>query len=209
MSSMQVITTVVTPATSYDLTILEYVLDDLGQDAASNAAMIGRWITQASKAAANYCNRVFVVETVKDEFWLSGRCSPLLQLSRYPVKAGTTPTVTEDGTTLTVTTDFRIDYDSGQLLRMDGGGLTTHWSACAIVVNYQSGFATIPEDLADAVLRMVRARWSARARDPNMRQESIPGLRDVTYWVPDQGDTGNMTPDVVDILDNYRRPMVF
>src|SRR6185369_4866761 len=65
----QIITTVVTPATSYDLTTLEEVMDELDLPEVENSTLFGRWITQASKTAAAYCNRVFVVETVKDEFW--------------------------------------------------------------------------------------------------------------------------------------------
>ena len=202
------ITTVITPATNFDLTTVEYVIDDIGEDEAIDETMIGRWITQASKAAANYCNRVFPIETVKDEFWLNGECLPVLQLSRYPIKAGTTPTIIEDGgAALALTTDFRVDYDAGQLLRMNGNGYTRRWTACAISVQHQAGYESIPEDLADAVLRMVRARWNARGRDPNLRQESIPGLRDATYWIPD-GDIGNMTPDVREILDKYHSPLV-
>lgn len=204
---MQIVTTVVTPATSYDLTSVEFALDDLGLDEAENNAMLKRWITQASKAASTYCNRIFQVETVKDEYWLD-QCLPLLQLSRFPIKPASTMTVIEDATTLTVTTDYRINYDTGQLLRMDGSGYHMDWVGCLVSVQYQAGYVTIPEDVADAVLRMVRARWHARKRDPNMRQESIPGLRDVTYWVPGPGENGNMTPDVIDILDNYRSPSV-
>src|ERR1043165_7073090 len=214
---MQVITTVITPATDFDLTTVEYVLDDLDEDDSSSETLIKRWITQASKAAARYCKRVFVVETVKDEFWtrrgdywtrMQTRCDSILQLSRWPIKAGTTPTVVEDGVTLTATTDFRINFDTGQLLRMDGSGNAIEWRGRVIAVTYDAGYETIPEDLADAVLRLVRARWFARGRDPNLRQESIPDLGERQLWVPDQSDIADMPLDVSDLLDRFRNPFV-
>jgi hypothetical protein len=92
--------------------------------------------------------------------------------------------------------------------RIDGGGYPRNWPAVAIAVQYKGGYDQIPADIQDAALRMVRARWLGRNRDPLLRQESIPGVRDVTYWVPAGDSNANMPPDVADILDNHRAPVV-
>ncbi len=104
-------------------------------------------------------------------------------------------------------TDFRIDYTNGQLMRLDTNGYPRHWPVYPIAVVYVGGFATIPSDVADAVIRMVRGRWNARGRDPMTRQISIPGVIEQQFWVPTGSEGGNLSPDVSDILDNYRVPL--
>jgi hypothetical protein len=210
----RILTTVITPALSYDLTTLAVVKDELRVTDAASDTFISRQIAWASAAATSYCDRVFQVETIKDEFWaprdfypglLDGR-PDILQLTRWP--AVTITNVTEDGVALVVTTDYRIDLEHGQLLRVDANAYPRPWPAVAIAVQYTAGYATIPVDVADAVVRMVKTRWFARERDPMLRGESIPGVRDVQYWVPTGDDAGSMSPDVVDLLDGYRVPVI-
>lgn len=76
--------TVVTPAQSYDLTVLATVKAELGITDRSEDENLTRWIKQASDVIAKYCNRVFAQETVSETFRLATRESNLL-LSRYPV----------------------------------------------------------------------------------------------------------------------------
>lgn len=212
----QIITTVVTPATSYDLTTLEEVMDELDLPEVENSTLLGRWITQASKTAAAYCNRVFVLETVKDEFWpqrdpwpwvIPGGLRPL-QLTRWPITS--VASVIEDGTTLTVNTDFRIDTDKGQLIRLDSNGYPTRWPALAIAVQYAAGYATIPAPVVDAVIRMIVGRWYRKGRDPGIKSESADGTWSASYWFtagPDSS-TGHLTSDVEGLLDAYRVPVM-
>ncbi len=207
------ITSVVTPAVSYDLVDLATVTQELGTPPGDDT-IIARLISRASASIAQYCNRVLVAEIVKDEFWpqrdpsprsIPGGVAPL-QLTRWPVIE--INSVTENGNALIDGTDFRADKSRGQLTRLDGSGYPRSWPALAIAAQYKGGYDDIPADIQDAALRMVRARWLGRNRDPLLRQESIPGVRDVTYWVPSGDSNGNMPPDVADILDNYRAPVI-
>jgi hypothetical protein len=91
----------------YDLVALSSVKADLGiTDPAFDTLFYG-WISQASAAASNFCNRVFPVETVQDQIFpprdyfpaptVIGGVKPL-QLTRWPITstvstAGTRPPV--------------------------------------------------------------------------------------------------------------------
>jgi hypothetical protein len=211
--SPQTITTIITLAASYDLVDIDVVAEELGTTV-GDEPVIRRLISRASAAIAQYCNRVFVAEVVKDDIWpqrdpypwqIPGGVAPL-QLTRWPIVQ--VSSVAENGIALIDGTDFRIDRAKGQLTRLDGSGYPRKWPAFTIAVQYKGGYEAIPADIQDAALRMVRARWLGRHRDPMLRQESIPGVRDVTYWIAAGDSSGNMPPDVTDILDNYRAPIV-
>src|ERR1700730_1886189 len=109
---IKVITTVVAPATSYDLTTLDAVRDELSIKTNASNDVLKRYITSASLAASQYCNRKFQLETIKDEFWpdretyqyqLPGGVD-ILQLSRWPVVSPIT-SVTENSIALVENTD--------------------------------------------------------------------------------------------------------
>jgi hypothetical protein len=221
------VTTVVTAATAafqgqqpYDLVGLRAIKAELEYAESDKDDLLKRWITQASAAAARFCNRVFPIETVQDQIFpprdyfpvpvVIGGVTPL-QLSRWPVSAS--PTVTENGKTLVEDTDFIVKYDVGQLLRLDVNGWPKRWPALPTVVQYPAGYQlTDPEfgDVADAVVRMVKARFFAQLRDPALRSENITGAYEATYWFASGPGTaiGNLTPDVQALLEKYRVPVV-
>ena len=209
----RVITTVVTPATDIDLVELDDVKDDLQISGTADDTYLERLITRASAAAANYCNRVFAVETVSDQFLAPGDPSggmvsrPLerLQLTRFPIVAVTS--VVLRGIALVAGTDFLVDQPLGQLVRLDAGIRQIGWPPSGIVVTYSAGYADAPPDVQDAVTRLIKGRLAARTRDPLLRSENIPGLASNTYWIGASPDTGNLPPDVADALDNYRIPV--
>lgn len=208
------IRTVVTAATDTSLVSLEVVKDELGQTSTANDGRLNRYIAEASRAAQEYVNRVFAVETIKDEFWpqrdpypslMPGGVEPL-QLSTWPIV--TVNEVTENGVTLVENTDFRVNVADGQLIRLGGDGYPKRWTAYAIAATYSAGFATIPPDVSGKIARMVVQRFLARGRDPAMMSEDIPGVRSIRLWVPTGSDAGNMPPEVTDVLENYRVPLV-
>ena len=91
-------------AGAYDLTDLATAKDELGIPTldSSRDPFLTRGISQISSAIATYCNRVFQVETVKDEAYpdrdaypwqVPGGVAPL-QLSRWPVLSTVTALVT-------------------------------------------------------------------------------------------------------------------
>lgn len=149
-------TRVLSSAASYNLTLLATVKDELSLKSAdtSNDVWITRAIGQASTAVMNYTNRVFAPEMVQDYLTIERSRSQvpggqwLLQLSRWPVLAiaslvqassmlGTTTTLVEG-------TDFRVDYDTGELYRTDSStGMDTAWEALPVTVKYVAGFGAI------------------------------------------------------------------
>ena len=106
--TVEIISTTLVAASSYDLTDLTTAKDELSiaTGETGNDAFIGRAISQASAACGNYCNRTFQLETVQDlvipdrdafVYQVPGGLN-VLQLSRYPV-IGTTVTLTTSGAT--------------------------------------------------------------------------------------------------------------
>lgn len=206
------ITTVLAAVKSRDLIGLDDVKTALGLADGSADVFLTKQITFASAAIAQHCNRVFQVEQVKDEFW-PARDAHLqviegvapLQLSRWPVQEITE--VLEFGSVLTDGTDYRIDAEDGQLHRLDGISYPRRWLPEAISVTYSAGFDPIPPDVQDAAIRLVSARYHERGRDPYLRRKAVPGVSDKEWWIPN-GPNGNLTPDIADILDNYRVPVI-
>lgn len=202
---MRSILTVVAAADSYDLTTLANVKAELNITDSSSDAVLRRYISGASLAAAKYCNRVFVVESLSEQF-LDDR-QPFehyrgpLQLARWPITD--LATVTEAGSLLDEDDDYLVDPSKGQITRISGNAVSS-WCRFGITVAYSAGYAVIPSDLEDAVIRMVTKRWSAKARDATLKQREIPGVLSESYWIATGEDAGNLTPDIADILNNYR-----
>lgn len=210
--SLQIITTVLTAAKSYELTDLATVKDELELTDGKADGRLRRYLAEASAAAAQYCNRRFQLETVQDEIYPQRDPGPrivagsfeALQLSRWPVVA--IAALTENGNALVEGIDFKRDGDSGALIRIDVGGNRCLWNALPKVAQYQAGYAAIPPDVEGAVIRMVVRRYLA-PKDPNLMQQSIPGVIDQRWWIASGSDGGNMSPDITDLLDNYRVPV--
>lgn len=207
------VTTALTAAEN-SIVSLSDVKDELGITSGDQDALLTRYIKAATTAAEQYCNRIFSAISVKDEFWPEREDhayqvipkTPQLVVSQWPIIA--VESVTENGTALVDGENYRVDYASGRLIRLNQQPYPTYWNAWPIVATYTGGFATIPADVQDAVIRLVKARYMSRDRDPFLKSENIPGVRDASFWVPTGSDAGNMPPAVADILDNYRQPVV-
>lgn len=209
---MNSILTVTTAASSYDLTTLANVKAELNITDGASDAVLQRYISGASRAAMQYCNRVFAVEAVSEQF-LAGHAGRLmrggvnpLQLARWPLV--TVASVTENAVLLVLATDYLVDPATGQLTRVDSSSYPQRWQPLPLTVAYSAGYATIPPDLEDAVIRMVTKRWRAKGRDATLKQRSVPGVLEEAYWIATGPDAGNLTPDIEDILSNYRVPLV-
>jgi len=323
-----IVTTVTAPAANADLVDLQTVKRELDITDNSGDDVLGRWISASSGAAARYCNRVFVVETLFDQVYpwhdqvnysvLRGERLDPLQLTRWPIAsppcvaglaapmppllasvaggalaaaryfvqisyltaAGETAASTEVsfsvaansllqvpsppsssfatgwnvyvsttsgaatlqnaspiaiGTSWTEPTsglitgnampgfvavvenavplaegvDFLVQYDVGQLVRLDSRLCPRRWPSFSVTASYQAGYATIPLDVVEAVVLLVKHRWFARKRDPYLRQENIPGVIEQSWWIAQgPGSNGNLSPDVEAILEKYRIPVV-
>ncbi|HEY2178103.1 MAG TPA: hypothetical protein VGH15_05925 [Caulobacteraceae bacterium] len=149
---IEVVTTVLAAAKTYDLTDLATVHDELSIPASktSDDTWLGRAIGQVSRLVMSATNRVFAPELVQDLFDLPrGRYqvpsnSQRLQLARWPiiVVASVVQTSAEGVTsTLVEGTDFRVDYAVGQLLRLDATtDIPTPWEPLPLTVAYVAGY---------------------------------------------------------------------
>jgi hypothetical protein len=220
-----ILTTVLDAAPTYNLTTLANVTDDWGISDATATNFLQRAVTRCSRAASNFCNRVFALETLQDEIGLPHDGWPrtvrretfALLLSRWPVVS--IASVVVDGTTLAEGVDFLIDSTAGQLIRLDIWGNPKDWTGILTTVVYSAGYwlpgmtgtaptgaLTLPEDIEDAVSRMVYTRYAERQRDPLIKSEYVDGVGRLEYILP--SSDGNLSPDVADILDNYRVPVI-
>lgn len=207
---------VVTAAPSYDLTTAAIVKSLLGITDTSADALLAVLIPQCSAAVANYCNRVFARETVKDIIridtdafpWMLPGGVARLQLSRFPIVsvASVVVGVGSPASPLTVDVDYEVIGSAGQLLRLGQGGNVSQWSTGKITVLYDAGYTIIPADIQDATARLVVGRYYEKQRDPYLKVEDITDVSHREWWIPDR-DVGNFPPEVADLLDNYRVPV--
>jgi hypothetical protein len=101
-----------------------------------------------------------------------------------------------------------LSESAGQLTRLDTNGWPKKWPALPITVQYSAGYTTLPADVVDAAILLVKHRWFSRGRDPYLRQENIPGVYEASYWIAQgPGTNGNLPPDVEDKLEKYRVPV--
>jgi hypothetical protein len=205
---MQSIVNVVTPASSYDLTDLATVKAELKITDGTQDTQLSAWITQASGEIASYCNRKFLKETIKQTFrvlfvrGLQRERFEQIVLARSPVSA--ISSVVMDSNTLD-TTDYEYD-DEGILYRVDSGH-NVRWFFERLEVTFDAGydFAKLPAPLGRACISLVTMLRSNSARDPLVKQESVPGVGEVQYWVGGiPGTVGNLPPDIQAMLDPYR-----
>ncbi len=214
------ITTVLTAAKSYLMTELETVKEELELTDGKSDARLRRYIAEVSSAAAQYCNRRgFQVETIQDEIfpqadphpWQLSGSFETLQLSSWPIVA--IVAVTENGNALVQDIDFKVDAACGALMRLDMAGNRCLWNALPKVVQFtagfagQAGFGGIPPEVEGAAIRMVTRRYTA-PKDPNLMQQTVPGVIEQRWWIASGNESGNMSPDITDVLDNYRVPVV-
>ncbi len=114
--------------------------------------------------------------------------------------------------------DFLSDYNSEGNPEFSKGWLTRlfqidqmprRWNALPIWIEYQAGYEEIPDDLSDAAMQLIKARWFARTRDPGLRSENISGGYEAQYWFGSgPGSEGDLPPNIMAMLDRYRVPVI-
>ena len=204
--------TIITPATSRDLTVLDTVKNRLGITDTAHDATLSALISAYSGVAEDYCNRVFAQETVEETLRLPRNPGPGLRrgryeivLTRYPATAIVSAT---DGDTTLDATGYELDQDAGVLYRLDGDDNQLRWTGPKIVVRYTAGYAlldSLPYGIEEGVIELVKAAYLARDRDPLLRSAGDGGLGSRTYWVGAVPGSGPLPPNVTALFDPHRR----
>jgi hypothetical protein len=186
------ITRVVTPATSLALVSVDQAKAALGIDVGdtSQDAALSAQIDSVSMAINNFCDRIFAVQTYRDQLRnICGWYGEPLVVRQYPIAVddGGVPLVAveEDNAALDATL-LEVFPEQGALYRLDATLVPSSWGSALVVVDYTAGFDAVPADVQAACLEWLTLRWHAVGRDPALRSETIPDLITQVY----AGDAG-------------------
>lgn len=226
-------TTIITPPAVTDLALAETVLMDWGIDGA-NEPFISRAITRCSGAAEDYCNRRFGIAKYQFDVRLErgyrdghltlGANNPIM-VHVWPIASVVSITETDENgtaTSLVENTDYEVDNHSGQIYRLDSSQRQRDWwPTMRVKIVCWSGYilpgdktvytgaSNLPSQIEDAVGRMAATRYFESNRNPFVKSESVVGVGTIDYRDSGSGpDSGNLSPDVLDILTNFRMPVV-
>lgn len=222
--------TVCGSATDDRLTTLANAKELLQLTDSADEQFLDRLIVRASRRIRNYCGREFSLQTYQDILPSYGRVYlqlpeyPITQVLRV-FDGSDTGTDTELSAT-----EYRVDKAEGRLYREAGwawtaqvqeGALTTFpppdSEARRWLVEWSAGYtgpdgttstghgasstgSTLPADLEDACLELVKASYKARSRPGDVQSESV-GDVSVTYKA---GGTRVLPETVEDLLAAYR-----
>lgn len=211
MSASPYRTVVVTPGATIDLTVLATVKDELGITNTTNDGWLQTKITQSSNAIATSCNRLLHQETVADYFslnWQTCRNNGALVLSRTPVAS--IVSLVEGNATIDVS-NYEYDAETGMVWRNLNNVRGGYWFGGQIVVTYIGGYellGTLPYDLEQACILLVKGSWFSKTRDPLIKSVSIPDVASYDYWVGGAGggQRAAFPPEVENLVAPYRRP---
>jgi hypothetical protein len=207
-----VISRVITPATSLALMTLDQAKAALGIDPAdtSQDVAIQQEIDAVSAAINNYCDRVFVRQTYRDQ--IRAICSWLptgqpIETQQWPIPLDDTGApvlaVTEDTVPLDPTL-WEAEVGTGSIYRLDTTAMIYAWSAQVILLDYDAGYDVIPPDVQGAALEYLTSRWASRGRDPALRRENIPDVIQQDWYT--DATTPSMSSTVRDWLAPYVKP---
>lgn len=198
-------TTVTTPASTYDLTVLATVRGELGLTDHTEDENLALWIKQASGVISKYCNRVFAQETLSDTFRLKWReREESLVLSRFPVSS--IAEVLENDATLDQDSDYELSPLSGALTRLRSDR-PWHWYYGKVVVTYTAGYKTVsdlPFEIQRAAGLLVKSYREMVHREAFLRSEDVAGIGSKSYQDIPMGF--DFPPEVLSLLENSRKP---
>ena len=161
----------------------------------TDTTLIEQLIDFVSANAVRYCGLArpvsgtnvptFGSETVRATFMqsLEWRGTRLILPWRTPITS--ISSVTEDGITLTVNTDYKLV--EGNMLERFLNDAPTYWSTAKVIVNYVAGWSLpdgVPAEIEGAVIEQVKYQYLSRDRDQSLRSENVPDVYAATYSVP-------------------------
>jgi hypothetical protein len=183
--SLLFITTAATDRALLTVAEARSAIGNTSADVTALIAQVSSSIARACKVRAAGASPVTLrLEVLQETFRLKSAQDCLI-LSRRPVTAIATVTENDE---LVDDDDYELDASSGILRRLsDDNG--TCWPCGKIIIAYRAGWATVPDDLKLMAMKLAAVLYSEGQRvDPNLKSESIPGVRDVEYWVAPSGD---------------------
>src|ERR1700751_1201576 len=161
-----VTTTVTTPAETRDLVVLADVREQLQVKPTDTSfdTWLAKVITRASRQAERYCNRIFALQSYHDYFTaVSGAPGSPLMSGQAPI--GTVAGITVDAATDPLDPSTFLPDADPRLLYWIGD--PSGWTATpSITIDYQAGFAEIPDDVQQAVIELCVLEFRGRGRDP-------------------------------------------
>ena len=184
-----------------DLTTIDAVKEYLGIDAGSSAddALLTRLVTAASAFVTQATNRVFTSTTFTETQSGTGYLTTIIP-KQWPVTSVTSVTV--DGTAIparaTVTGDGWVLADD--VIRLVG--YTTTPGVSNIVIVYTAGLASVPTDIAQAVIELAAYRYKVKDRI-SIASKNLPA-GEVISFVGYSASTASVDA----VIDAYRRPGV-
>jgi hypothetical protein len=222
---MRSITTVVTKASSRDLTTLATAKEELGITGSSYDARLKRWIREESASVERFCGRRLVNETLQQTFTgneVGFRTDVVLAL--YPVSE--VISVTWNNEVLTPD-QWQLDGEAGLLRRYSqvddcwvpwfGGNPDVYWYMGypypnTIIVQYTGGYTLgqdLPPDLEAAVLiQLGHRKATTGSRDQTIRTETVVNVMSTTYFDPAAGENAAIVPAAAARLEPYREQRI-
>lgn len=201
--------TVTTPRADLKLVSLADFKAEMGITATTDDVFLGSLLDRVSQIVEAHCDRVFAVETVRED--LRDSCALLyLPLTRYPVISITSVSVDGDALVGTITDLVEIDKETGRLYRLDASANLVQWETGRLSIVYQAGYSTMPGNLREAVMRLAKYGYSGRTRDPAIKGERfLEGLYAYDLFNGASSDYASGVPkDVAGLLAPYRRQYV-
>lgn len=170
----------------------------LNMTGSSNDAELQRFIDVAETAIGNRVGPLTPVSVTEKH---NGGASVIVL--RQPRAVSLTSVSYADGTTSTLS-DYDLDTDTGILYWNYGTAGYFGGPARNVTVTYMAGWASVPEDLRQAVKELVRHLWETQ-RGAN--SGARPGFAD-TEDVQTGGDFGSWPPRVAQLVAPYVCPVV-
>jgi hypothetical protein len=207
--------TVLSHARNHDLVDLATVKEELEISDNSMDSRLSRWIKVASRQIVGHCNRYFWQETLQESFRLgsnwevSGDAQPIM-LSRPPIVSITSILEDTFSPDTLDPTDYEVDKFDGFLWRTTGVGpnFRIGWMGESVVVTYVGGYKTIPDDITEACISLVRLRQASRTRDPSLRSITFEGVGSETYATSPGELVNGLPAEVANMLLDYRVEVV-
>src|SRR3954463_2402883 len=182
--------TIASPNTDRSLLTLAEIRFAAGLSASDNSqdatlvplgAYVSASITSACKVAkSGVIPPTLRLETVSETFLFKSLQKSLV-LARRPVTTITSVTQTDS---VLSTSDYQVDAAAGILYRITVGCFTEPWGwwpGGRTGVEYERGYATVPDDLKYAAIKFIQAENVTASRDPNLKRLRIDGASEREY----------------------------